>query len=130
MPRSASPVCAGDGVDGGREGCERECDVEANPDAVVGEHLAPVRGELVEVRTEKQHDSTRDGRGQTHTECMVWVHDHMYQAAVPLLEPFVTRSRNNWKLGLRLRMILGSNPLAMSSDIRAVYTRSCSRFMR
>ena len=44
--------------------------------------------------------------------------------------PFLTASRKPWKLGLRPLMVLTFSPLAISSEITAVYARSPNKCLR
>ena len=63
-PRSASPAGACDGVDGGRNGCECERQVQGEQDAVFGEEERPIRREVFEARPGEQHGRPRDGGGE------------------------------------------------------------------
>ena len=62
------PRGAGDAVDGGREGCEREPDVQGEGEAVIGEDERPEGAGVFEVRSGDEERGSRDGGGESRAD--------------------------------------------------------------
>ena len=63
-PEIGEPGTSGDGVDGGRDGCEGQRGVQADQYAMVGEDHRPERREILEAGSGEEAGRSRDGGGQ------------------------------------------------------------------